>query len=50
MTEIIQDNIFKVRLPLPFKLDHVNCYAIKGRDGWSIVDTGLAKNLNNWGS
>lgn len=41
MYEIIQDNIFKVRLPLPFKLDHVNCYAVKGQDGWSIVDTGL---------
>ena len=41
MSEIIRDNIFKVRLPLPFKLDHVNCYAIKGQDGWSIVDAGL---------
>lgn len=41
MAEIIRDNIFKVRLPLPFKLDHVNCYAVKGRDGWTIVDAGL---------
>jgi len=31
----------KLRLPLPFRLDHVNCYAVKGRDGWTIVDAGL---------
>ncbi|MFZ5631487.1 MAG: MBL fold metallo-hydrolase [Bacillota bacterium] len=41
MTEIIPRDIFKVRLPLPFRLDHVNCYAVKGRDGWTIVDAGL---------
>ena len=41
MTEIGRYGIFSVRLPLPFKLDHVNCYAVKGRDGWSIVDAGL---------
>lgn len=33
--------IHKVRLPLPFKLDHVNCFAIKGDTGWSIIDAGL---------
>lgn len=33
--------IHQVRLPLPFRLDHVNCYAVQGRDGWCIVDCGL---------
>lgn len=29
------------RLPLPMKLDHVNCYALADDDGWTIVDTGF---------
>ena len=29
------------RLPLPFRLDHVNIYLIEDGDGWSILDTGL---------
>ncbi|MCP5089250.1 MAG: MBL fold metallo-hydrolase [Rhodobacteraceae bacterium] len=30
-----------MRLPLPMKLDHVNVYALKDKDGWCIVDTGV---------
>jgi glyoxylase-like metal-dependent hydrolase (beta-lactamase superfamily II) len=41
MMDVAELGIYKVKLPLPFKLDHVNCYAVKGRRGWSIVDTGL---------
>lgn len=33
--------IYRVKLPLPFRLDHINCYAIKGAQGWWIIDTGL---------
>ncbi len=33
--------IHVVRLPLPFSLDHINCYAIQGKDGWWLIDTGL---------
>jgi len=29
-----------LRLPMPFALDHVNIYLIKGDEGWLIVDTG----------
>jgi glyoxylase-like metal-dependent hydrolase (beta-lactamase superfamily II) len=29
------------RLPLPYRLDHVNIYLIKGDDGWTVLDTGL---------
>lgn len=32
--------IYKERLPLPFRLDHVNCYAINGTGGWWLVDAG----------
>lgn len=38
--------IYKVKLPLPFRLNHINCYAIKGNSGWHLVDTGLNVELS----
>jgi len=29
------------RLPLPYRLDHVNIYLIEDDDGWMVLDTGL---------
>jgi glyoxylase-like metal-dependent hydrolase (beta-lactamase superfamily II) len=29
------------RLPLPYRLDHVNIYLIRHDDGWAVLDTGL---------
>jgi glyoxylase-like metal-dependent hydrolase (beta-lactamase superfamily II) len=37
----VADDIFQVRLPLPFALNIVNCYLIRGDDGWTMLDTGL---------
>lgn len=37
----ITTNIFRVRLPLPFALNHVNCYLLRDQDEWTILDTGL---------
>ncbi len=37
----IRDGVFWFRLPLPMKLDHVNCYAFADDDGWTIIDTGF---------
>jgi glyoxylase-like metal-dependent hydrolase (beta-lactamase superfamily II) len=42
----ITDDIVQVRVPLPFALNHVNCYLIRdrgddGRDGWALIDTAL---------
>tara|TARA_Y100000588_G_scaffold103463_2_gene112742 strand:- start:1225 stop:2256 length:1032 start_codon:yes stop_codon:yes gene_type:complete len=34
-------DIWQLRLPLPYALDHVNVYLIEGDDGWTFVDTGL---------
>ncbi|MBX3054188.1 MAG: MBL fold metallo-hydrolase [Caldilineaceae bacterium] len=34
-------DIHRLRLPLPFALDHVNCYLIRGEGGWTLLDTGL---------
>lgn len=33
--------IYQIRMPLPFRLNHVNCYGIKGSEGWWLIDTGL---------
>ena len=35
------DGVLWVRLPLPMKLDHVNCYVLDDGDTWAIVDTGF---------
>lgn len=36
------DGVLWFRMPLPMKLDHVNCYAFADDDdGWTIVDTGF---------
>lgn len=33
--------IYRIRLPLPFALNHVNCYLLEDDGGWALVDTGL---------
>lgn len=38
--EVIK-NVFQVVLPLPFKLNAINCYLLRGEKGWDIIDTGL---------
>jgi glyoxylase-like metal-dependent hydrolase (beta-lactamase superfamily II) len=37
----IAPGILWVRVPLPFRLDHINVYLIDDGDGWAILDTGL---------
>ena len=37
----IADGVLWMRLPLPMRLDHVNCYALRDEDGWTVVDTGF---------
>lgn len=37
----LAEGVLWLRLPLPWALDHVNCYAIADGDGWVLVDTGL---------
>ncbi|MGF1660314.1 MAG: MBL fold metallo-hydrolase [Rubrimonas sp.] len=39
----VAEGVLWLRLPLPMRLDHVNCYALDDGDGWTLVDTGL-----NW--
>jgi glyoxylase-like metal-dependent hydrolase (beta-lactamase superfamily II) len=30
-----------LRMPLPFKLDHINLWLLEDDDGWAVVDTGV---------
>lgn len=37
----VADGILWLRIPLPMVLDHVNVYALRDGDGWTVIDTGL---------
>ena len=37
----VADGVLWLRIPLPMVLDHVNVYALREDDGWTLVDTGL---------
>jgi len=40
----VADGIYALRLPLPFALNHVNCYLLQDSEsggGWTLVDAGL---------
>jgi glyoxylase-like metal-dependent hydrolase (beta-lactamase superfamily II) len=37
----IAPGILWARIPLPFRLDHVNVYLIEDGEGWAVLDTGI---------
>ncbi len=37
----ITDDIIQVQIPLPYRLNIVNCYLLRGERGWTLLDTGL---------
>ena len=37
----VREGLLWFRLPLPYRLDHVNIYLLADGDGWVAVDTGL---------
>jgi glyoxylase-like metal-dependent hydrolase (beta-lactamase superfamily II) len=43
----VADGVRWIRLPLPFALDHVNVWLLRdrvdGREGWTVVDCGVAR-------
>ena len=41
----VHDGVLWIRLPLPFALNHVNVFALREDDGWSLVDSGLNSGL-----
>lgn len=38
----IAPGLFWARLPLPFRLNHVNVWLLEENDGWTVIDTGCA--------
>lgn len=38
----ISPGILWIRVPLPFRLNHINVYLIDDGDGWAVLDTGIA--------
>lgn len=38
----VAPDVFWVRMPLPFQLDHINLWLLRDGPGWAIVDTGFA--------
>ncbi len=38
----ISPGLLWARLPLPFRLDHVNVWLLEDDDGWTVIDTGCA--------
>lgn len=37
----VAENVYRVTVPLPFALTEVNCYLVRGKDGWAVLDAGL---------
>lgn len=37
----VAQGVLWARIPLPFRLDHVNVYFLDDGDGWAVVDTGI---------
>jgi glyoxylase-like metal-dependent hydrolase (beta-lactamase superfamily II) len=46
----VAPGVMRLRLPLPFALDHINVWALQDGEGWVVVDTGLnsAKSIAAW--
>lgn len=38
----VAPGILWARVPLPFRLDHVNVWLVRDTDGWTLIDTGTA--------
>lgn len=39
----VAPGVLWLRMPLPFKLNHINLWLLDDGDGWAIVDTGVAR-------
>jgi glyoxylase-like metal-dependent hydrolase (beta-lactamase superfamily II) len=38
----VAPGIFWLRMPLPFRLNHINLWLLEDGDGWTLIDTGMA--------
>lgn len=39
--EEVAQGVYRVPIPVPIPLRYVNCYLLRGRDGWALIDTGM---------
>lgn len=48
---LVAPGLWWLRMPLPFKLDHINLWLVEETDGWTVIDTGLATDATKalWG-
>ena len=42
----VAPGILWIRMPLPFRLNHVNLYLIDDGDGWAVLDAGIGNDAN----
>ena len=42
-TITVAPGVLWLRMPLPFRLNHINLWLLEDGDGWTIVDTGIAR-------
>ncbi len=40
-TKQVAPGVHWLRMPLPFKLNHINLWLLEDGDGWAVVDTGI---------
>ncbi len=39
--DLVAPGVRRLRLPLPYALNHVNAYLVEGASGWALIDSGL---------
>jgi glyoxylase-like metal-dependent hydrolase (beta-lactamase superfamily II) len=39
----VAPGVYWLRMPLPFALNHINLWLLEDGDGWTVVDTGIAR-------
>lgn len=39
--------VTQITIPLPFRLNHVNCFLAEGERGWTIIDAGLNNDVTS---
>ena len=46
----IVPGVYRLRMPLPFRLNHINLYLLEDSDSWTLVDCGLnqSEGLSLW--
>ncbi len=38
----VSPNLYWLRMPLPIALNHINLWLLEGKNGWTIIDSGMA--------